>query len=82
MLIYTAKLEDKGLCKNYHVFETLKHFIFECPAYNTERQKLYNNIGKYANEDTFNQFISDWDYGLYILLGTMTTISINSSYSS
>ena len=43
---HMAKLSDEvsGNCPNYGEEETVQHFIYECPAYKTERQFLENDI--------------------------------------
>jgi hypothetical protein len=58
-----------GLCKRCNVFETSKHFIFECPAYNNERGIMLNNIRNNVNDNLFSFFIQDPNFALCAVLG-------------
>ena len=58
-----------GMCKYCNNFESLKHFILQCPAYNSIRQKMYLAIKDSVSEDVFNMFLQDLDCAMYFLIG-------------
>ena len=59
---------DNGLCKHCGSFESLKHYLFHCDAYNSARKTMYQSIKQTSTED-FNVFIRDPDYAICKLLG-------------
>ena len=58
-----------AMCKNCGSFESLKHFIFYCSAYNKERAKMFKNIQYSCDDNIFNMFIQNHDFALCMLLG-------------
>ena len=58
-----------GLCKICNSFESMKHFIFHCQAYNIERQVMLLNIKMNVSDCDFSMFIQDLDYATCLLLG-------------
>ena len=52
---------DPGLCKLCNVFGTAKHIIFQCPAFNKERQIMLTYIKANVHSDIFYLFIQDMD---------------------
>ena len=66
--IYRQK-RGTGFCKTCQTFETVKHFIFCCPAYNKQRQKLFASVKDSVPVEVFNMFLSNHDFALRCLLG-------------
>jgi hypothetical protein len=60
---------DTGMCKYCGKYESVKHFIFNCDAYNVPRSKMYNGIQMICNPKDFNMFIQDTTFAMYCLLG-------------
>ena len=58
-----------GMCKYCNNFESLKHFILQCPAYNSIRHKMYLAIKDSVCEEDFNMFLQDLDIAMYALIG-------------
>ena len=58
-----------GLCKHCGKFETLKHFMFQCEAYNSERSILYSKLKTLCDANVFNIMLQNHDFALHILLG-------------
>ena len=58
-----------GLCPMCGQFETLKHFVFECHAYNDERDLMMKDILSDSNVQMFNSFIQDLDFAILCVLG-------------
>ncbi len=56
-----------GLCKCGN-FESLKHFIFVCPLYNSTRLKMYKAIHN-VNNDMLSDILANWDVGIAVFLG-------------
>ena len=62
------KIRESGLCKMCGCYETLKHFLFYCPAYTDIRLILYDQL-RFSCTDIFNLFLNDLDFATCILLG-------------
>ena len=60
---------DTGRCRNCNEFESMKHFMFKCPAYENERHQMLTFIKTNTSETVFNDFIQDLYCALYSLLG-------------
>ena len=41
-----------------------KHVLFQCPAYNKERQIMLTDIKANVDSDSFNLFIQDMEFAL------------------
>ena len=66
-----------GLCNICGVFESAKHFIFQCPSYNPYRFNMLNSIRNCVSEDYFNVFIQDMDFALWVVLGNHDDINLH-----
>ena len=58
----------EGLCQKCGAFESLKHFIFQCTAYNSPRKIMMDTI-LVTDRDIFNLFISDYNFAIQCVLG-------------
>lgn len=58
-----------GQCKCCGGFETLKHFLFYCPAYTKERVDLYKNLRFSCNDNDVTMFLQNPDSSICLLLG-------------
>ena len=58
-----------GRCIHCDTFETVKHFVLNCSAYDTERQTMFRNIKDNINDTIFSNFICNQDLALDMLLG-------------
>ena len=66
----TRQHRGDGVCKMCGCFETVKHFILSCPAYNVERQHMILNIKQSITSEEFDCFISNMDFALTAVLGS------------
>ena len=69
------------LCTHCNRFENGKHFISQCPAYQSERQSMLMSNKNNVDEAMFNLFISNLDFAICTLLGDHDDIFINVSLS-
>ena len=60
---------DSWYCKFCGSFETVKHFILFCDAYNVDRFNMFSRLRQSIHEETFNLMISDPEFALFCLLG-------------
>ena len=58
-----------GMCGHCGCFESLKHFLFFCPAYNSVRIELYKNLRFTCDTNIYNMFIQNFDFAICMLLG-------------
>ena len=65
----TQATPGQGMCLYCSVFESSKHFIFQCPAYNTEWYGMLVSIKSNVVEEVFSLFIWDHDFAFYLDLG-------------
>ena len=65
---YVRQKREPGQSKICGVFESLKHFIFDCPAYLEERETMLLNIRKEVDGATFSTFIQHADTMTFYLL--------------
>ena len=56
-------------CKYCGQFETLKHLIFQCRAYNEERTTLLHKLCAQCDANDFNSILQDHDFALLMFLG-------------
>ena len=50
-------------------FESLKHYVFKCPAFSTQRLKMFDKLKVLCDTSSFNMFLTDTNYALYMVLG-------------
>ena len=65
----TRQNRGPGNCHYCGEFESLKHLLFHCPAYNNERQLMYSTIHELTDDVTFSSFIQNQDTAICYLLG-------------
>ena len=58
-----------GMCSFCGEFESLKHVLLQCHAYQYERQKMISNIKDNCDEATFSLFLEDSTFAMYNVLG-------------
>ena len=50
-------------------FESLKHYVFKCTAFSTQRLKMFDKLKVLCDTSSFNMFLTDTNYALYMVLG-------------
>ena len=60
---------DRGDCKSCGAFENLRHLLFECPVYNSDRSIFLKNIHTSIGDKLFNVFYQDLDFAVLCVLG-------------
>ena len=59
-----------GKCPKCGEFESVKHFILMCPAYNAQRLAMFTKLKNTVPSETFNFLLCENDFTIAALLGS------------